>query len=293
MLEKHTVQLRASARQLGEQQQQIKHEEIKASHGVVGPSVSLSSPTATNALRFKEVKKLLNEGYGIRTVARMLRMSKNTVKRYRDLKHYPTKSSSRRLSTVLPWKEYLVKRWNQGERNQKQLWREIRAQGYAGSPVSVHRFFTHFPKEAKELSLPELEIKNWPPSKVQFLLSKPEDKLNEEEQAFLKVFFRHFPQAEVARTLALEFHGIFQEKRSEDLPSWIEQAKTSGISSLKNFATGLESDYPAVESAATYDWSNGPVEGHVNRLKTIKREMYGRAGFDLLRKRVLFYPNTS
>ena len=180
----------------------------------IGPSVSLSSPTATHALRFEEAKKLLSEGHGVRTVARMLRMTKNTVKRYRDLEQYPVKNSARRPSTVLPWKEHLVTQWNQGERNHKQLWREIQEQGYTGSPISVHRFFAHFLKEAEMISLPELEVKNWLPNRVHFLLSKPEDKLSKEEQVFLETFFHHCPQAKLAWQLALNFHTIFQEKRA-------------------------------------------------------------------------------
>lgn len=217
---------------------------------------------------------------------------RKTLDRYHYLDQYPAKSFSKRSSTLLPWKEYLVERWNNGERNQKQLWREIQAQGFKGGHLCVHRFFTHFSDGAKPLSLPELEIKNWSTSRVQFMLSKPQEKLTEEEQKFLKVFFHHCSQSKLARKLALEFHAIFREKRAHDLRSWIQQAKTSGITTLKNFANGLERDYAAVEAAATYQWSNGPVEGHVNRLKTLKRQMYERAGFNLLRKRVLFYPDT-
>lgn len=109
----------------------------------------------------------------------------------------------------------------------------------------------------------------------------------------MEVFSEHCPEAATARSLALDFHDIFANREAHRLPTWIEQAKISGITALKRFATGLESDYPAVEVAATYEWSSGQVEGHVNRLKKIKREMYGRARFNLLRKRVLFYPDTS
>ena len=109
--------------------------------------------------------------------------------------------------------------------------------------------------------------------------------MSEEEQSFLKIFFHHCPKAELARILALNFHAIFREKRAGDLPIWIEQTKGSGIAALKNFATWLECDYAAVKAAATYACSNGPVEGQVNRLKTLKRQVYGRTGIELLRKR--------
>jgi len=72
------------------------------------------------------------------------------------------------------------------------------------------------------------------------------------------------------------------------LLTWMTQAKAAEIVELRYFAKGLEKDIRAVEAALTYEWSNGPTEGHNNRLKMIKRQMYGRANFDLLRKRVLY-----
>ena len=276
MLEKHTVKLRAAARELALEQQQLTHQQQVATatkKEVMGPSASLASATATYALRFQEAKKLLAEGHRIRAVSRMLKMSRKTVYRYRYLDQYPAKSLSKRASSVLPWQSHLVNRWNQGEHNRKQLWREIRAKGYKGNYSSVYRFIAHFSGKAKASLLPELAIKNWSTSRVQFLLSKPEKKIREEEAAFLNVFFQHCPQAASARTLALAFHALFREKRSADLPIWIRQAKDSGITALKNFAVGLENDLAAVEAAATDQWSNGPVEGHINRLKTIKRQI--------------------
>ena len=149
-----------------------------------------------------------------------------------------------------------------------------------------------FLKEAETLPLPELEVKNWTPRKVQFLLSKKEEAVSEEEKDFLRYFFEQCPEASTARALALDFHSIFANREAQRLPEWIEQAKTSGIAALKKFATGLESDYAAAEAVATYEWSSGQVEGQVNRLKMLKRQMYGRAGFDLLRKRVVNYQDS-
>lgn len=120
------------------------------------------------------------------------------------------------------------------------------------------------------------------------MLSKPEEDFKSEEKEFLSVLFELFPQSHLAHKLALSFHTIFKNKEAKALSEWIEEAKNSGITALNNFAIGLESDYPAIEAAATYEWSNGQVEGQVNRLKMIKRQMYGRAGFNLLKKRVVF-----
>ena len=293
MLDKKNAQLRASAQQLAHQQQAEKYEQQPMYQEVVGPHVSLSSATARRAQIFQEVKQLLAEGYSSRKIAKRLKIGRNTVNRYRHMDRYREKSRPKKQqSTVLPYRDYLAIRWAEGERDRKQLWRELQQQGFTGTYGCVYRFFSNIPKDAEVLPIPELEVKNWTPRKVQFLLSKKDEGLNEEEKAFLQCFFEQCPEAALARTLALDFRSIFAEKKAYRLPEWIEQAKASGITAMKRFATGLESDYAAVEAAATYDWSSGQVEGQVNRLKMLKRQMYGRAGFDLLRKRVVNYQDS-
>jgi transposase len=219
-------------------------------------------------------------------------LNRKTVIRYQHYEHYPARHQPvSRQSTVLPWRDYLVKQWNEGEHRHRHLWQQIKLQGFTGHPLSVYRFLAQF--KGAEAKIPELEIKNWTPNRVQFLLTKADKDLQPRQQAFLAVFFQHCPLAITARKLALEFRALLEEKNAELLPTWIQQAKTSGINAIQHFAKGLEKDYEAVKAAATYIWSNGPVEGHINRLKTIKRQMYGRANFDLLRKRVLYYADTS
>lgn len=95
-----------------------------------------------------------------------------------------------------------------------------------------------------------------------------------------------------AFNLVQSFRKIMVEKSGDtELKEWIEKSITSGLKEIASFAKGLLADYSAVENALTLLWSDGPVEGNVNRLKTIKRQMYGRAGFDLLRKRVVYAPS--
>ncbi len=80
---------------------------------------------------------------------------------------------------------------------------------------------------------------------------------------------------------------MIRARKLEQLDGWINAAKASGIEAIVSFAAGLEADRMAVEAALKYEWSNGQLEGQINRLKAIKRSMFGRAKFDLLRKRVL------
>ena len=94
-------------------------------------------------------------------------------------------------------------------------------------------------------------------------------------------------EASLASGLALEFGRIVRERRATELDAWIESAKTSGLPDLTSFAKGLEKNRAEVVAALEVEWSNGQTEGQVNRLKMLKRTMFGRANFDLLRKRLL------
>ena len=90
------------------------------------------------------------------------------------------------------------------------------------------------------------------------------------------------------RERVIGFRKMVREQQSGNLDAWLEEAQASGVITLRTFAEGIKLDYAAVRSALESPWSNGQTEGQVNRLKTIKRQMYGRANFDLLRQRVLF-----
>ena len=98
---------------------------------------------------------------------------------------------------------------------------------------------------------------------------------------------RLFPQIEKAKGLAKEFTRIVRERSSSAFTEWLRAAMQSKLKEFESFARGLSEDYEAVVNALRYEWSNGQLEGQVNRLKLIKRMMYGRAKFDLLRARVL------
>ncbi|OJV13991.1 MAG: hypothetical protein BGO21_20175 [Dyadobacter sp. 50-39] len=98
---------------------------------------------------------------------------------------------------------------------------------------------------------------------------------------------------ELRKTYALAeaFRQMMTNKLGDQLKHWIDRARASGIREMAAFATGLLTDYQAIWNAMSLHWSNGPVEGNVNKLKTIKRQMYGRAGFDLLKKRLVLAPS--
>jgi transposase len=123
--------------------------------------------------------------------------------------------------------------------------------------------------------------------RVAALLSKPPKTLSEPQKYYLEPFLQFCPKSRNLRRFAMKFRAMMRWRNAGRLPSWIEAAMSSGFRFLGAFARNLKKDEEAVTLAITSRWNNGPMEGHINRLKTIKRQMYGRAGFELLKSRVL------
>ena len=118
---------------------------------------------------------------------------------------------------------------------------------------------------------------------------KDESELQPDEQALRAQLLADCPELAAATTLADEFAQLVRDRRADDLDAWIALASADGGSAdLRRFARGLTTDYAAVRAALTLQWSNGQVEGQINPLKLVKRQMYGRANFDLLRSRFLY-----
>jgi transposase len=110
--------------------------------------------------------------------------------------------------------------------------------------------------------------------------------LNERQRKIVE-FLKRTPDFVTMRYLVLSFRSILRRGRVATLKRWIKEAGNAGIAAISRFVGQLKRDQRAVENAVAYGWSNGPVEGHINRLKAVKRQMYGRAGFELLRSRIL------
>ena len=118
----------------------------------------------------------------------------------------------------------------------------------------------------------------------------PRPQLRRKEE-WKEIFLRHLREdvrdIEISQKLVKEFHQLMRRRQPEGFKKWLEKAWASGIGELIWFANGVEQDRAPVEKAFESEWSQGQVEGQVNRLKFLKRQMYGRANFDLLRARVI------
>lgn len=300
MLDNHNKELRLAAKKIAEKERKLEENSIKKITSEAKENTRNQNDLSTKnkkqtryELNFLEVKRLQKEGCSIRSIHRQTGAHRQTIKRYFKYDTYPEKGYiSSQPSSALPFEEYLRKRWSEGETRHMQLWREVKEQGYTGSPSSIYRLVCKYPKDTSLEDLPTpLKIKVWSARKVSMLLNKPFESLDEEKQNFLRVFYKICPAANIASQLARKFKEMTDKLRRKKLDGWIESAKESDIPSLKNFARGLLQDYDAVKAAVSLKWSNGQVEGQVNRLKNIKRQMYGRGSLELLKKRILANSN--
>src|SRR5215470_17064455 len=252
--------------------------------------------------RHELVWTLHRQGASIRAISQELRMHRRTVRMLLRAETCPKRATpSTRPSRINRHLEYLSRRWAEGCYNSAQLHREIRSKGYRGSESSVRHFVARWREDLPDRlkrarrgpssPAPETKSKKIVASarRATWLLLREADKLEAEERAFVEHLIETSPEIAEARLLAQEFNHILKQRDQEAFPSWMQRASQSRIPEMKSLAAGLERDRAAVVAALTYRWSNGPTEGHINRLKTLKRAMYGRAKLDLLKIRTLAY----
>jgi len=234
--------------------------------------------------RYEQVVQLHQQGIGQRESARQLQVARATVAHYIRAGTFPERASRTPVPTSLdPFKAYLHQRWQEGCRNACQLARELKELGYTGVASWVCRYITCLRQAAA----------NAPPAKAPatrqvaaWMLCRTRD-LEAKQKAFLAALCQYCPALQHAYDLAQQFVGMVRERNRKALPVWMQTATDSGNAVLARFATSLKQDLAAVEAGLSLEWSNGQTEGQVNRLKLVKRSMYGRAKFDLLRVRVL------
>jgi transposase len=202
---------------------------------------------------------------------------------------------TRVLDSYIP---YILRRWGEGCRNGMKLYREIREQGYAYGASNVARLVAELrrtdvggsgsitDRTQGGVVLPE---KATVPTARQAaaLFLKRREKLTADQQAYLDRLGDLDETLAEAYRLTQQFARMVRGLKGEKLDEWLKEADASEAAVMGHFAKGLKKDLSAVRGGLTESWSNGPVEGFIHKLKLIKRSMYGRAGFGLLRSRVL------
>jgi len=243
--------------------------------------------------RFDDVRALHKQGFSNREIVRRLGIGPKTVAKYLAAETCPFYPEGRtRPGKLDSYKEYLRQRWQEGCENASQLYREIQNQGYTGSRGLVANWCKAL-RTSETSQNPKMQTSITRPLSPRFaswLMVKPKEDLSPTEQQRLARLLNANEQISKAYQLGSDFSTMLREHRRLDIESWLNDVAASGIDSLIRFSAGLRQDLAAVTAAFSSPWSNGQVEGQVNRLKLIKRQMYGRANFDLLRLRVLYQP---
>ncbi|WFE59294.1 ISL3 family transposase [Micromonospora sp. WMMD712] len=245
---------------------------------------------ATNTRhRHEAVHALRAEGLSISATARRLDMNVRTARKYA---HAATAealigpNASSRPSVLAPFHTYLRQRLTEGVHETADLHAEILARSYQGS-LRVLRDWL-----ATNRTRPTAATVQVPSARrITAWIMRPGHKLTDDDHTDLANARGRCPDLDTVADLARGFAALVRHQGTgQHLDAWIDRARHAGYPELRSFAAGLANDRDAVVAGLAHPWSSGPVEGHVNRIKTIKRQMYGRANLDLLRKRVLATP---
>jgi len=244
--------------------------------------------------RHKQIWKLFRAGYRKEDIAQMVGVGSRTV--YRALEQEQPPSRHRRrwtLHLVDPYLSYLTKRWNEGCHTAKALYEEIAAQGYTGSLRAIERIVAQFrPQGARLVSKQTITFQKAPsPRSAALMIVRPQASRTADQTTFIDQLCKSDSTAATAYSLAQAFGSLLRKRGGKPgLEQWKGAVRASGIAELVDFVEGLADDAEAVVNGCTEPWSNGMVEGFVNKVKWIKRSSYGQAGFPLLQRRVLLHP---
>lgn len=241
--------------------------------------------------RYERVVELHRQGHTQLAISLELGIQRKTIRRWLSAGQFPErKPVTGRRSHVREFHEYLQQRWNQGCHNATRLFQEIRARGYRGSRQMVSHHVSSWRANPESRSSSKTRrLDRIAPKHAAILTCRPTERLSEQQRILFEQVAVNCPIIRSMRFLALDFREAIATQDTNGMLHWIRTAMQSGIGPLVRFAYGLKKDWNAVMAAVGTSWSNGQTEGQINRLKAIKRQMYGRAGFHLLRARVLPY----
>ena len=256
---------------------------------------------AARRARYDAVVDLHQQGFPANHIAREVGIGRKTVQRWLHAGRFPERAPTpRRPSLLDPYEPYLRQRWAAGCHNSLQLWREIHAQGFPGAASLVRRYVAHWRPEPGRRGRPARRTSSEPdtpppptptrvrsPRQARWLLLRPVGDLEPDEQAHRQYPLGADTDLQCAHGLAEAFGQLVRERQRDGLDGWLTDAEGSGVPEFREFARVMQRDHAAVAAALTYEWSSGQTEGQITRLKCVKRQMYGRAGFGLLKQRVL------
>jgi transposase len=243
--------------------------------------------------RWQRVHDLHQQGGSLRGIARDLGINKTTVRRLlatpapprnRVIHPRPGGITSPMLA---PFTDYLQQRWRAGCTNGCQLYRELVDRGYTGSRTLVLEAIRSWrPAKPPKTLRHRANQRRSDPRRLRRLLGRPPEKLTADEWVAVQQVLDRDPVLAKGYVLTQRFRTLLQEHDLAAFQTWLADAKASTLPSFVGLANGMLADRSAIAAAITEPWSNGIVEGHVHKVKLIKRQGYGRAKLDLLRRRV-------
>jgi transposase len=264
------------------------------------PPSNGASPRHTHRRwRYEQVCHLAQQGWTFQAIAQQVGLHRKTVAQYVHADRFPVWARPR--SVLDPYKPYLLACWNQGCRTGMRLYEEIQRQGYRGGRSTVLGYFTQL-RKAQGLAprtrtgqpappVTDPTTQGVTPRQATWLTLRLPTELTEDEQHLLARLHQAHDAFAQAVVLAQGFAQLLRARQPERLDAWLQQAATSSLVAFQRLAKSFQRDYAAIKAGVTLPWSTGPVEGHINRLKMLKRHMYGRARLDLLGRRFVRAPH--
>jgi transposase len=262
------------------------------------PSAGASPRHTHRRQRYEQVCQLAQQGWTFQAIAQQVGLHRKTVAQYVRSDTFAVRA--RPKSLLDPYKPYLLDCWNRGCRTGMRLYEEIQRQGYRGGRSTVLGYLTQL-RKAQGLAPRTRTMQPSPPvtdpaapcgtpRQATWLVLRRPDHLTAEDQAVLDRLRQAHPAFEQAIALAQGFAQLLRARQPERLEAWLQQAATSSLAMFQRLAKSFQRDSAAVKAGLTLPWSSGPVEGHINRLKMLKRQMFGRARLDLLSRRFVLAP---
>ena len=268
---------------------------LETSHAIHPPKLKPKQAAIKQAkreerlARDQHVVRLRKLGFSQTAIAEQVGVAHSTVSRWLSSGTFPEQKPRPRKMELDSHLSYLRERWEAGCHNIAQLYRELVARGYTHSYWSVYEQLVRLLPEGKKNAAQGCDLSPPPLSSRQatFLFLRRPEELGAEDQETLALLRSLHPEVNQAYELVQQFAHMLRARKGEQLDDWLEQVRVSQIHELQGFVLGVEPDKAAVVAGLPLPQNNGVVEGHVNKLKLIKRMGYGRAGFALLRQRVL------
>jgi transposase len=248
---------------------------------------------------FDRVRALHREGRSVSAIIRQTGFDRRTVAKSIRADALPQRNAAApRTSSPRYFEEYLARRWTEGCVRGRRLFQEVKARGYTGSFSNLERLLAKWRNPKRKTPRPAPPPPRKPavdratgrlisPIIAAALCVKPRGLLTSAQVATVDVLKSEWPEFAAMRRLVMRFRGILQSKNTGKLAAWLRDAQQSGLYAMQRFTRTLRRDIDAVRNAIAECWSNGQAEGQINRLKTLKRAMYGRAGPELLHARLL------